>query len=903
MSESLSTKYNPKEIEDKWYEFWSENGHFHSEPDNNKKPYSIVIPPPNITGVLHMGHALNNTLQDILIRWRRMQGYNTLWMPGTDHAGIATQNVVERDLAKNGTNKEAIGRDEFIKKVWDWKAEYGSTIIKQLKKLGSACDWERERFTMDDGLSSAVRDTFARLYKKGLIYKGYYVINWCPRCKTALADDEVEHEEHEGHLWHVKYAFRDEPHLFLTVATTRPETMVGDVAVAVNPNDERYKDMIGETLILPIVNREIKVYADEFVDKDFGTGVVKITPAHDNNDFEMSLRHNLEPLIVMNDDGTMNEHAGDYAGTDRYECREAIIEELKLKDLIGKVEPHTHSVGHCYRCYTVIEPYLSNQWFIKMKPLAKAAIDASNDNKVAFFPERWTKIYLSWLENVRDWCISRQIWWGHRIPAWYCEDCNEINVEKEQPTACAKCQSSNLRQETDVLDTWFSSALWPFSTMGWPDKTKELDYYYPTTTLVTDRGIIYFWVARMVMMGLEIMEKEPFSNVYIHGTILDEIGRKMSKSLGNGIDPLKMIDQYGADAVRVSLILLTTEGQDIKLSEGKFEMGRNFANKLWNAARFALMNVKPGKEAASDCKIEKSDYGFEDLWIISRLNSAIKNTTDALENFRFNEALKTIYEFFWHDFCDWYLEIIKPRFNDADTNGPEKTSVITAQNVLLHVLDSAFRLLHPFAPFLTEEIWQKMKELKSEIDDCGLMNSMDFETIMAASWPELKNEFSSEEVESEMAFLQDIIRAVRNIRNKTNIPEKQSLKLLISTPEENEAKTLVKQTSFLKQIANLESITIDKDVAKPADTASEVVGQTQLFVPLEGLIDLDVEKERQQKKLQEFEKYLGIVQNKLNNKNFVEKAPDNVVAKERERESELLEQIAKLKGTIDGIPG
>lgn len=916
IEDTLATKYNPKEIEDKWYSFWEDEKLFHSVPDSSKKPYTIVIPPPNITGVLHIGHALNNTLQDILVRWRRMQGFNSLWMPGTDHAGIATQNVVERALAKDGADRESIGRDGFIKKVWEWREKYGSTITKQLKKLGSACDWDRERFTMDDGLSSAVRETFVQLYDKGLIYKGNYVINWCPRCTTALADDEVDHEEHEGHLWYIKYPFKDNPHLHLTVATTRPETMLGDVAVAVNPDDPRYNEMIGEVLILPIVDREIKIYGDEFVDKEFGTGAVKITPAHDNNDFEMSLRHNLKPIVVLNDDGTMNSNAGDYDGVDRFECREAIIQELKRKDFIVKVDPHIHSVGHCYRCNTVIEPYLSDQWFVRMKPLAKAAIKAANDDVVKFYPERWSKVYLSWLENVRDWCISRQIWWGHRIPAWYCEDCNEINVRKEEPKECSKCKGSRLRQEDDVLDTWFSSALWPFSTMGWPDKTEELDYYYPTSTLVTDRGIIYFWVARMVMMGLEMVDKVPFNSVYIHGTILDEIGRKMSKSLGNGIDPLEMIDQFGADAVRVSLIMLTSEGQDVKLSESKFEMGRNFANKVWNASRFALMNIGGNKKLFVG-KIESRDCLFEDYWILSKLNTTIKSATDFLEKFKFNDSIKVIYDFFWHDFCDWYLEIVKPRIykNDGDdgnldTDKSVKSQII-AQNNLVYVLDKTLRLLHPFAPFLTEEIWQRLKDkafdhgkcdeieaLSCSISDIFNRGDMDHKSIMDTLWPEDKEKLSFPEIENDMELLQNIIRSVRNIRSKMNILQKQAVKVLISVPGNSELDVLNKHKEFLNQNANLESLEIGVDIEKPENAASEVIGQVQIFLPLVGLVDTKVETERQQKRLAELEKYLKIVKGKLGNKNFVDKAPEEVVTKEREREKELLDQIDKVKVSI-----
>lgn len=955
MQTEMSTKYNPKEIEDKWYSFWENEGIFHSEPDLSKKPYSIVIPPPNVTGVLHIGHALNNIIQDILIRWRRMQGYNTLWMPGTDHAGIATQNVVERELASKGVSKDLIGRAEFIKRVWEWKDKYGSTIIKQLKKLGSSCDWERERFTMDQGLSEAVKETFAILYKRNLIYKGKYVINWCPRCRTALADDEVEHEEREGNLWFIKYPFHDAPHLHVTVATTRPETMLGDVAVAVNPADKRYNEMIGDVLVLPIVERKISIIADNFVDAEFGTGAVKVTPAHDINDFEMSLRHNLEPITVMNDDATMNANAGDYVGMDRFECREAIIEELKLKELIAKVEPYIHSVGHCYRCYTVIEPYLSDQWFIKMKPLAQAALKATEDGSVKFYPERWTAVYSAWLNNVRDWCISRQIWWGHRIPAWYCEDCNKINVHTNQPERCARCKGSRLKQDDDVLDTWFSSSLWPFSTMGWPEKTKELGYYYPTSTLVTDRGIIYFWVARMVMMGLEIMGNEPFRDVYIHGTILDEIGRKMSKSLGNGIDPLEMIDQYGADAVRVSLILLTTEGQDIKLSESKFEMGRNFSNKLWNAARFSLMNLDT---VCDESKVfaEETDYSpagqdiglmFEDKWILSRLNSAIEDSTSLLEVYRFNEALRKIYEFFWNDFCDWYLEIIKPRLylkqtmNDqasgvdidlgsrltahgsrllntqasaADINplipltegdGSRKSRLV-GQDVLAYTLDKILRLLHPFVPFITEDIWQRLKGCGQRHRHCvskGLENNMDYKSIMVASWPAQRPEFSDKVIECEMELLQGIVRAIRNIRNKMNIHEKQPLEAFIMVSEENDANIFIKRKTFLKQMTNLDGITISPNIAKPESAVSEVVGNAQIFVPLSGLIDVKIEKERQQKRLMELERHINIIKNKLNNNAFLQKAPEDIVMRERKRKEDLAEQIVKVKQILKDLGG
>ncbi len=887
MQTKQSTQYNPKEIEDKWYRLWEEKGFFHSRPDAAKKPYTIVIPPPNVTGVLHMGHALNNIIQDILIRWRRMQGYNALWMPGTDHAGIATQNVVERELAAKYIKREHLGRDRFVEEVWKWKHLYGSTIIKQLKKLGSSCDWARERFTMDDGLSAAVKETFVRLFEKGLIYKGKYLINWCPRCCTALADDEVEHEEHEGYLWYIKYPFKDAPHLFVVVATTRPETMLGDVAVAVNPKDERYKDMIGETLVLPIVGRELPVIADDFVDPSFGTGAVKVTPAHDPNDFEMGKRHGLKPIAVMLGNGTMNDEAGEYAGMDRFECREALVEALKLQKHIEVVTPHKHSVGHCYRCHTVIEPYISEQWFVKMRHLADAAIQSTQRKAVTFYPERWEKVYLSWLENVRDWCISRQIWWGHRIPAWYCQDCGETIVSLVAPKHCTKCPSAALKQDEDVLDTWFSSALWPFSTMGWPDKTPELGYYYPTSTLVTDRGIIYFWVARMVMMGLEMMQHVPFSNVYIHGTILDEQGRKMSKSLGNGIDPLVMIDHYGADAVRFSIIVLTTEGQDLKLSESKFEMGRNFTNKLWNAGRFVMMNLKEDYQA--EVGEELLSPRFEDRWILSRLHSTIEACTASLEQFRFNEAAMSVYDFTWHSFCDWYLEMVKSRLYEPLSYHDKKA----AQAILAKVFGQILHLLHPFVPFITEELWQHLKGVISE-------NKLDIpqvpasECLMRDVWPTVDKQLLDTEVEKVMATLQDIIRAIRNIRSKMNIKEKQKLTAVISVSDDIEFE-LKKHSMLLIRMANLERLEIGRELAKPDNSACEVIGQIQAFVPLTGLIDNSVEKERQANYLKQLEEHLAIVKGKLENKNFAAKAPPHVVAMEQNREKELTEQINKIK--------
>ncbi len=894
MEADIPTKYNPKEIEDKWYRFWEEGKFFHCEPETDKKPYTIVIPPPNVTGVLHMGHALNNILQDILVRWRRMQGFNTLWMPGTDHAGIATQNVVERKLAKKGTNRYELGREKFIEEVWKWKNEYGSEILRQLRKLGSSCDWERERFTMDEGLSKAVKEAFVRLYEKGFIYKGKYIINWCPRCRTALSDDEVEHEDHEGHLWYIRYPFRDAPHLFINIATTRPETMLGDVAVAVNPEDERYKEMIGEVLILPVVGREIPIIADDAVDPKFGTGAVKVTPAHDPNDFEIGRRHNLDHVVIMNEDGTIRGDADNYIGMDRYECREALVEELKQEKNIVKVQPHSHSVGHCYRCRTVIEPYLSDQWFIKMKPSAEAAIEAQKSGNVTFYPERWTKVYLSWLENVRDWCISRQIWWGHRIPAWICENCDEINIDRETPEKCSKCGHDTLVEETDVLDTWFSSALWPFSTMGWPEETEELKYYYPTSTLVTDRGIIYFWVARMVMMGLEIRKEVPFSHVYVHGTILDELGRKMSKSLGNGIDPLLMIDQYGADAVRTSILMLTVEGQDVKLHENKFEMGRNFINKVWNAARFAMMNLD--SDISSDIQVKEDDYQFEDIWIISRLNSVTGTCTDALENYKFNEAIRALYEFIWNDFCDWYLEIIKPRLYDKDS----KEGRVVAQKVLVYVLDSTLHLLHPFAPFMTEEIWQYLKNI-ADRNTSIYVDSMKHQSLMICPWPVKDTTKIDNDVIETMLLLQDLVRAVRNIRSNMNIPNKKTLKALISVRDQGIKQRLDSHHDFLIKMANLDDVNIGIDLAKPDSSASEVVDDIQLFVPLEGLIDKGAEKEKQQVHLDKVKSHLEIVRKKLLNESFVKNAPAHIVSAEKDKEKDLLGQISKIESALQDL--
>jgi len=875
----LPTRYDPKPVEAKWYRFWEERRCFHAEAGRPGEPYAIVIPPPNVTGALHMGHALNNTLQDILIRWRRMQGRNTLWMPGTDHAGIATQNVVERELGRENLSRQRLGREKFLERVWQWKERYGSRIIDQLKALGCSCDWDRTRFTMDEGLSRAVREAFVTLHERGLIYRGKYLINWCPRDRTALADDEVEHEEHQGSLWYIRYPFKDEPRLHVTVATTRPETMLGDTAVAVHPDDERFKEFIGQTLVLPVIGREIPIIADPQVDPKFGTGAVKVTPAHDPNDFEIGLRHGLACVNVMNEDGTMNENAGDYAGMDRYECREALVEELREKRLLEAVEPHVHAVGHCYRCHTVIEPYLSDQWFVKMRPLAEAALAASDEGRVRFHPERWHRFYRSWLENVRDWCISRQIWWGHRIPAWHCDECGHITVTRDDPAACGRCGSKEIRRDEDVLDTWFSSALWPFSTLGWPDETDLLRRFYPTSVLVTDRGIIYFWVARMVMMGLQMMGEVPFGDVYIHGTILDELGRKMSKSLGNGIDPLDIIEQYGADALRFSLVMLTVEGQDVKLSVERFGMGRNFANKVWNALRFTLMNLADGRGA-------DGPLALEDRWILSRMQRAVRKVTECLEGFRFNEAIRTIYEFAWNEFCDWYLEIIKPRL------AAEPESVV--RRVLAHVADGLLRLLHPFMPFLTEELWQHLRarSLQGDLDWPGAVFR---ESIMVSPWPEEEPDRRDPGAEETMALLQGIVRAVRNIRGQFALGERRKVKVVVSAPEEDLAERLREHERILKDIGCMEGLSCGADLPRPEKSAMEVVGQVEVFVPLAGLIDLEEERKRLRKRVEEVQRGLDIIMKKLSNRNFLTRAPAEVVERERERKADLEAQIGKLR--------
>ncbi|MDS1029395.1 valine--tRNA ligase [Bacillota bacterium LX-D] len=876
----LSSTYNPREVEEKWYRFWEENRFFHAEAEKDKKPFTIVMPPPNVTGSLHLGHAMDNTLQDILIRFRRMQGYNALWVPGTDHAGIATQAKVEEHLAKEGISKYGLGREKFIEKVWEWKHQYHGRISKQLRKIGSSCDWERERFTMDEGCSKAVREVFVRLYEKGLIYKGSYIINWCPKCHTTISDIEVEHQEQPGNLWHLKYPLKDEDG-YVVVATTRPETMLGDTAVAVHPDDERYTELVGKTLILPIVGREIPIIADSYVDPTFGSGAVKITPAHDPNDFEMALRHNLPQIVVIDKDAKMTADAGKYAGLDRYECRKKIVQELKEMGVLLAIDEHSHAVGHCYRCDTVIEPLVSSQWFVKMQPLADPAMKAVQEGQTRFVPERFTKIYLGWLENIRDWCISRQLWWGHRIPVWYCQDCGEIICQSTDPDVCSKCGSHHLEQDPDVLDTWFSSGLWPFSTLGWPEKTAELEHFYPTSVLVTGRDIIFFWVARMIFTALEFMQEVPFKEVFIHGLILDAQGRKMSKSLGNGVDPIQVIDEYGADTLRFMLVTGNTPGNDLRFQLERLEGTRNFANKIWNAARFVLMNLndyRPGSQ--------KPQFTLADQWILTKYNQTVQGVTDFLEKYELGEAARLIYEFIWDYFCDWYIELAKPRLYGKET----AESKFTAQSVVHFVLENTLKLLHPFMPFITEEIWQQLPH--------------EGETIMLANWPEVKAAYDSPEAEQQMDLIMEAIRSIRNIRAEMNVPLGKKAEAIILAREEQQYQIFNIGKKYLEQLAAAQPVKIYANLeSKPEKAAAAIVGDIEIYLPLEGLIDLQVEVKRLEKELAIALKELDRVTNKLNNKGFLSKAPAEVIAKEQGKQREMQvkvkavqERLAMLKG-------
>lgn len=868
MAKELAKQYDPKNVEDRIYDFWLEGNYFHAKLETDKKPYTIVIPPPNITGQLHMGHALDNTLQDILIRWRRMQGYDTLWLPGTDHASIATEAKIVEEMKQEGITKDDLGREGFLERAWEWKRTYGGRIIQQLKKLGSSCDWERERFTLDEGCSKAVLEVFCRLYDKGLIYRGERIINWCPHCLTSISDAEVEYEDQPGHFWHLRYPFKDGSG-YLELATTRPETMLGDTAVAVNPNDERYKNVVGKTLILPLVHREIPVIADDYVEMDFGTGVVKITPAHDPNDFEVGLRHDLPILTCMTEDAHITEDYPKYAGMDRYEARDAIVEDLKAEGAIVKIEDYSHNVGTCYRCHTTVEPRVSKQWFVKMEPLAGPAIEFVKNGKIKFVPERFSKIYYHWMENIKDWCISRQLWWGHRIPAYYCEDCEEIIVSKTAVDICPKC-GGNCYQDPDTLDTWFSSALWPFSTLGWPDETPELSHYFPTNTLVTGYDIIFFWVARMIFSSIEQMGKEPFDTVFIHGIVRDAQGRKMSKSLGNGIDPLDVIDEYGADALRFMLATGNSPGNDMRFSNEKVSASRNFANKLWNAARFILMNI--GDDEVP-CELPK-ELALEDKWIISLFNKLAKEVTENLEKFELGIAVAKLYDFIWDIFCDWYIEISKIRLQKG---GEEADNV---KQVLVWVMSNTLKLLHPFMPFITEEIWQTLPH--------------EGESIMISDWPKYCECRNFDLEETEMERIMTAIRAIRNRRAEMNVPPSKKAKVYIATSHRD---TFEQGSIFMQRLAYASNVKIS-DNFEIEGSVCIVTEDAKIYIPMGELVDFEAEKTRLEKQLESVRKDLEFVINKLNNPGFIAKAPDHIVAGQREAAEKYTEKIAMLEESI-----
>jgi len=882
-SKLLDKSYNPHQVEEKWYHHWEKRGYFRADEDSERKAYSIVIPPPNVTGVLHIGHALNNTLQDILIRFKRMEGYTVLWMPGTDHAGIATQNVVEKQLLEEGLDRHTLGREKLIERVWKWKEQSGGTIINQLKKLGASCDWSRERFTMDEGLSDAVKEVFVRLYQEGLIYRSHYIINWCPRCQTALSDLEVEHQEVTGKLYHLKYPFK-ESNRFVVVATTRPETMLGDTAVAVNPEDERYHAVVGKKVILPVIAREIPVIADPYVDVEFGTGCLKITPAHDFNDFEIGLKHGLEQIKVIDETGRMNNNAGSYQGMDRFECREKIVEDFERDGVLIKIEDYRHVVGHCYRCKTIVEPNLSLQWFVKTKPLAKTAIEAVRDGRTRIIPEVWEKTYFEWMENIRDWCISRQIWWGHRIPAWYCDRCGEVIVSKEVPTSCPKCGSDRLTPETDVLDTWFSSALWPFSTMGWPKETKLLKRFYPTSVLVTGFDILFFWVARMMMMGLKFRGDVPFRDVYIHGLVRDERGEKYSKTRGNVVDPLDLIDRFGADALRFTLAALTMPGSDLKLSESRTEGYRHFANKIWNASRFALMNLEKFNVDEITKEAPLGDFSLPDRWIRGRLNEVIREVHRSLGEYKFNEASHTLYHFIWHEFCDWYLELTKLFLY----KGGDRRRQNLTQQTLIEVLDAILRLLHPFMPFITEEIWQQLPGREEN------------ESIMVAEFPKPHERYDDESVADEMGLVIDVTNALRNIRGEMNLPPGEQITVLFRTRTEEVERKLRENQSFVQFLALVKEFKFDRDLEKPLYSAFVVVRDVEIFVPMERS-RMEEEAKRLQKEILKIEKEGAFVMKKLSNEQFLSKAPPEVVQEVKEKALEFRTQREKLEESLNKI--
>ncbi|MEZ0535853.1 valine--tRNA ligase [Caldicellulosiruptoraceae bacterium PP1] len=874
----MQKNYNPNEVEDRIYKKWLDKKYFHAKVDKSKKPFTIVIPPPNITGQLHMGHALNNTIQDIIIRFKRMQGYSALWLPGTDHASIATEAKIVEKMKEEGLTKEEIGRENFLKRAWDWKKHYGGRIIEQLKKLGSSCDWDRERFTMDEGLSNAVEEVFVKLYEKGLIYRGERMINWCPTCKTTISDAEVEYEEKKSKLWHIKYPSKDGSY-YVIVATTRPETMLGDTAVAVNPNDDRYKDLVGKMVVLPIVNKEIPVIADQYVDMEFGTGVVKITPAHDPNDYEVAQRHNLEIIQVISQEGKMNENSGKFEGYDRYKARDLIVKELKELGLLVEEKEYTHNVGSCYRCATVIEPLISKQWFVKMEPLAKPAIDVVKQKEIKFIPERFEKIYFNWMENIKDWCISRQLWWGHRIPAYYCKDCDNVMVSKEKITKCSKCNSTNVYQDEDTLDTWFSSALWPFSTLGWPEKTEELEYFYPTDVLVTAYDIIFFWVARMIFSGLEHMNEIPFKHVLIHGIVRDSQGRKMSKSLGNGIDPLEIIEQYGADALRFTLITGIAPGNDTRFYMEKVEANRNFANKIWNAARFVIMNL----DIDSSYEPDANKFTFTEKWILSRLNSVISEVTENLENFEIGLAAQKIYDFIWDEFCDWYIELSKPLLYNKDSSNNKEI-----QYVLLNVLTNVLKLLHPFMPFITEEIYMNIPHVE--------------ESLVISTWPKINEIYAQEDI----VIVQNLItltKALRNLRSERDIPTNIKPNVYIKTNN----KLMIENKSLwdlhVKRLANVSEISfIDEESVE--NSVSIVLDWANVYVKLAEIVDIESEKERLIKEKNNLIKEVKRSESLLSNVKFIEKAPQKVVVEEKEKYKkykQMLEAVEKQIIALENI--
>lgn len=877
MLENLAKTYAPKDFEDRLYDYWMENGHFTPKVDENKEAFTIMMPPPNVTGSLHMGHALNNTIQDILTRWKRMEGYSALWLPGTDHASISTEARVVDKIKKEGKTKEGLGREGFLEEAWDWTHKYGNTIKNQLKKLGVSCDWTRDRFTLDENMTKAVEEVFIKLYEKGLIYRGDRIINWCPSCSTAISDAEVEHEEAQGHIWHIRYPIKDSDQA-IVIATTRPETMLGDLAIAVHPEDERYQDLIGKTAILPLMDKEIPILADDYVEMDFGSGAVKITPSHDPNDFEIGERHDLGQFIIMNEDATINENGGAYAGLDRYEARKRIVEDLKEGGYLVEIKDHENAVGHCERCTTVIEPLISKQWFVKMEPLAKPALEAYKKGEVNFIPERFGKVYVNWLENIRDWCISRQLWWGHRLPVYYCDDCGEIIVAREEPSQCSKCSSTNIRQDRDTLDTWFSSALWPFSTLGWPEKTEDLDYFFPTDVLITGYDIIFFWVVRMVFSSLEQMGEVPFKDVFLTGLVRDSEGRKMSKSLGNGIDPLEVIDLYGADALRFTLVTGNTPGNDMRFHMERVEANRNFANKLWNATRFVLMNLE---EDISSEELDLSKLEAEDKWILSKLNKLVKEASDNLDKYEIGYAAQAIYDFIWDEYCDWYIEMVKSRLY-----GEDQASKKTAQEVLLYVLKDINKLLHPFMPFITEEIWQHLPGNK--------------EALILSSWPKYREDLEFNQSEESIEYTKAAIKAIRNVRSEMDIAPSRKAQIIFVSRDDQVKELLASGERYFINLAGGDGITIqDNKEGLGEDNLVVVLDRAEAYLPLKDLIDFEKEIERLEKEKTKLEGELKRVKGKLSNEGFISKAPEKIVEEEREKQRKYQEMLDKVEESIE----